>query len=125
MKLKVIVYRRPNMFKVQDNLYNLIGLGELEKLFTIEGYKTTHKTVKWFYPERFLNILEQRALCERAEAAGYEDVVIITHSVYIVQCVKNTCIGIVQDDHIPETAGLFKLSNDASGMPDDSGLNVL
>lgn len=125
MKLSVIIYRRPNMFNVQNNMYNLMGLGELEKLFTIEGYKTTHKSVTWFYPERFLNILEQRVLVERAEHAGFQDVTIITHSVYIAQVVNNTNIGIVQDADIPETAGLFKLSNDASGMPDDTGLGVL
>ena len=125
MELKVIVYRRPNMFSVQNNMYNLMGLGELEKLFTIEGYKTTHKSVTWFYPERFLNILEQRALVARAEQAGFQDVTIITHSVYIVQTVNNTNIGIVQDEHIPENAGLFKLSNDASGMPNDAGLGII
>lgn len=125
MELKVIVYRRPNMFAVQNNMYNLMGLGELEKLFTIEDYKTTHKSVTWFYPERFLNILEQRALAARAEQAGFQDVTIITHSVYIVQTINNTNIGIVQDEHIPENAGLFKLSNDASGMPDDTGLGII
>ena len=92
MELKVIVYRRPNMFKVQENLYNLMGLGELKNLFTIEGYKTNQDEVTWFYPERFLNILEQRLLAERAEKAGFKRVTIVTHSVYILQTVNNTNI---------------------------------
>ena len=125
MELKVIVYRRPNMFAVQNNLYNLMGLGQLEKLFTEIGYKTSQGKVTWFYPERFLNTLEQRELVSRAEQAGFTDVTIITHSVYILQTVNNTCIGIVQDELIPEGAGIFKLSNDASGMPDDGGLGII
>ena len=125
MELKVIVYRRPNMFKVQENLYNLMGLGELKNLFTIEGYKTNQDEVTWFYPERFLNILEQRLLAERAEKAGFKRVTIVTHSVYILQTVNNTNIGIIQDEHISEGEGVFKLSHDASGMPDDAGLGII
>lgn len=124
MKLTVYIFRRPNMFLVQQNLYNLVGLSELERLFTVEGYKTQHKSVTWYYPERFLNIIEQRVLIQRAESAGYEEVMIVTNSVYIVQCCVKENIRIVQDELIPED-GRFKLSNDYSGLPNDSGLNVI
>ena len=124
MKLTVYIFRRPNMFLVQENLYNLVGLSELERLFTVEGYKTQHKSVTWYYPERFLNIIEQRVLIQRAESAGYEEVMIVTNSVYIVQCCVKENIRIVQDELIPED-GRFKLSNDYSGLPNDSGLNVI
>lgn len=124
MKLTVYIFRRPNMFLVQQNLYNLVGLSELERLFTVEGYKTQHKSVTWYYPERFLNIIEQRVLIQRAESAGYEEVMIVTNSVYIVQCCVKENIRTVQDELIPED-GRFKLSNDYSGLPNDSGLNVI
>ena len=117
MEVKLIVFRRPDMFHVHQNMHNLVGFNELEKLFKIDGYKTTAKEVLWYYPERFLNIIEQRALVSRAEIAGYEKVIIITGSVYIVQTVNSKNICITQDDDIPEGDGRFKLSNTYSGLP--------
>ena len=67
MEVKVVVFRRPDMFHVNKNMYNLVGFNELEKLFKVDGYRTTYKDVLWYYPERFLNIIEQRALVSRAE----------------------------------------------------------
>jgi hypothetical protein len=125
MKIKVIVYRRPNMFKVQDNLFSLAGYGELKKAFSDEAYKTEHKRLTLFYPERFLNIIEQRSLFSRLEACGYEEVEIATHSVYIIQCTPNGCCLIVEDEIIDECDDSFKMSNDPSGMPEDNGLTVL
>jgi len=124
MKIKVTVFRRPNMLKVNENLYNMLGFGELKNLFTIEGYRAEGKTLTLLYPERFLNIIEERALLSRCEKAGYSSVDITTSSVYIIQCCTRDDVGIVQDESIPE-GSQFKLSNDYSGMPDDSGLGVL
>ncbi len=126
MKLEVIVFRRPNMFLVNDNMYHLIGYGELKNLFTIENYRTTHTQLVLFYPERFLNIVEQRVLISRVTEAGFKDVKIITSSVYIIQTVMSKNIKIARDE-LPEDefGSCFKLSNDQSGMPDDSGLGVL
>lgn len=125
MNLKVIVYRRPNMFAVNENLYNMMGVGELKNLYTIENYKTTHKSLQLFYPERFLNILEIRCLVSRLENAGYEDVYIVTHSEHLITTVRNENIGIVNDELIPEDPNIFKYSNDESGMPYDGGLGVM
>lgn len=124
MELKVYVYRRPNMFLVNENLYHMIGVGELENLFTIENYKTDHEELKLYFPERFLNILEKRALIERIKNAGYKKVTIVTHCEHILTTVKHTNILIVQDDLIQENSQ-FKLSNDDVGMPDCSNLGVL
>lgn len=126
-----MVYTRPNMFEVADNMYNLMGLGELKNLFTVENYKTKHKSVVWYYPERFLNIIEQRVLVSRAEKAGYEEVQIVTHSVYIVQTVDSKNVRVYNGEpFIPEPLyedanPIFKLSHKDSGMPNDSGLGVL
>ena len=125
MELNVLLFKRPDMLAVQQNLYNLVGFNELENLFRIEGYKTTQKSIIWYYPERFLNILEQRVLVSRAEAAGYESLDIVTNSVYIVQTVEAKHIRIVQDENIPEGDGRFKLSNPYSGLPNDGGLGVI
>ena len=122
MELTVYVTKRPNMFKVNDNMFNLVGIGELRNLFEIEGYKTTQKTLKLFYPERFLNIVEQRVLIERCESAGYKMVEIVTHSVYIIQVTNSKNIRIFECD--TDDNG-FILSNDIIGMPYDGGLNVI
>lgn len=123
MNLEVIVFKRPNMFNVQENLYNLIGYQELKNLFTIENYKAS-VDVTLYYPERFLNILEQRDLVKRAKNAGFKSLKVYTHSVYIIQTVSSDNIKVVCDADIPED-GRFKLSNDDSGMPHDGGIGVL
>ena len=125
MEIKVLVFRRPNMFNVMNNLYHRIGTGELESIMNTPGYISDHETLVLFYPERFLNIIEQRALMHKAEKAGIKKLEITTSSVYIIQCVDSKNIGIIQDELISEDNQDIKLSNDASGMPDDSGLGIL
>lgn len=125
MKLKVILYKRPNMFIVNENMYNMLGVGELKNMYTIENYKTKHKDLILFYPERFLNILEIRCLISRIENAGFENVEITTHSAYLITTVKSENVGVVDDESIPEDPTIFKYSNDDSGMPYDGGLGVL
>lgn len=124
MDLKVVVYRRPNMFNVNDNLYNMLGLQELKNLFSIEDYKTDHEKLILFFPERFLNILEQLVLISRIEKAGYSEVNITTHSVYIIQTCPHEKCFIVDDETIKE-GSQFKLSNDKVGLPDDSFIQSL
>lgn len=123
MKLTVYVFCRPNMFNVNENMYNMIGLGELKSLFTDPNYKSTGLHLQLYYPERFLNTLEQRALIDRLYKADYSSVELVTHSEHILCTVDHKNILVVQDELIPE--GVFKLSNDASGMPDDGGLGVI
>lgn len=124
MKVDVIVFRRPNMFNVHDNLFNMIGYTDLKGIFTDENYKPTGKTLILYYPERFLNILEQRILIRRLEDFGYEDVSITTHSEHICTTVPNGCLKVVQDELIEE-GSQFRLSNDYVGLPGDGGLNVI
>ena len=120
--IEVIVYRRPNMFAVNENMYNLMSINELEKFFTVPDYRGAGAEVMWFYPERFLNIPEQRALIDRLLKSNHEKVRIITHSVYIIQCSSNVKIADIGEDLSENN---FKLSYDEVGMPSDSGLNVL
>lgn len=122
MKLLVYVFRRPNMFLVHENMFNLTGYGELKNMFTIENYQSNHEKLTLYYPERFLNIVEQQKLISRIESAGYKEVMISTTSVYIVQTVHNTNIRVVQDELHDDD---FKISNDESGMPYDGGLGII
>lgn len=117
VKLTVVVFNRPNMFEVQDSYFNMCGYHSLKALFTNPNFRDAHKDLTLYYPERFLNVIEQRALLTRIRAQEYEEVLIVTHSVYIIQTAPNHEVRVVQGNRIDETDGLFKLSNDAVGLP--------
>ena len=122
--VEVIVFRRPNMFNVQENLYNLIGYGELQKLFTIENYECEEQELVLYYPERFLNIVEQRVLLQRIEdAKNYKRCQIITSSAFIIQSSKNVRIHAPEGENLKEEG--FNLSTDFVGLPNDGGLGIL
>jgi len=122
MELTVYVTTRPDMFKVQDSFFNMIGYGELKNLYKVENYKTSHKSLRLYYPERFLNIVEQHVLVARCKNAGFKNVEIVTHSVYIIQVTHSKNVRIFECD--TDDTG-FVLSNDIIGMPNDEGLNVI
>lgn len=106
--IEVIVFRSPNLFAVNDSFYSQLGYSELEGLFTIEEYRGKYKNPVFFYPERFLNIFEQRALVNRILKAGYEACRIITHSPIIMQNCTNVKVHEVEGETMSED--VFKLS---------------
>jgi len=112
MEVKVIVDRRPNMFDVHRNVLSFVGLSQLEQLMTDPEFKVQGGVLDLLYPERFLNVIEQRLLLERAENAGFDSVNIETHSVYIIQTVDNgnAFIKSVHGELTQETSGPFKKS---------------
>jgi hypothetical protein len=111
-EIEVIVYRRPNMFAVEDSVLGRTGLAELRKLFLLKDY-TSSGELTLYYPERFLNILEQRVLLERIKKAGFSKATITTHSVCIVQSASS--VRVIQDREIKESDNPFELSNDSVG----------
>ena len=121
MNVTIYVYRRPNMFNVNESMFHMLGYEELKLLFTQPGVKVDYRKLRLYYPERFLNILEQRALLRRLEHAGYEDVVITTGNEHILTTCRSEYIRIVQDQVIEETREFVPLSNPDSGMP-ESGM---
>lgn len=125
MKIEIVVFTRPNMFNVHTDTLNMLGYGHLEQLYSDPEYKVKGGTLKLSFPERFLNFLEQRVLVQRAENAGFDELIMTTHSVYIIQTVQSKYVRIVQDNKIPEDGGLFKLSNDYVGLPDINKLIVI
>jgi hypothetical protein len=110
LDLDVLVYRRPNMFIVNNNILSQIGVSELEKMFTIENYKCDGELTLYF-PERFLNYVESQDLIRRIYLTGYSKVRIITHSAFIIQNTPNKFTRIVKDEKL-QISKSFKLSND-------------
>lgn len=100
MEYEVIVYRRPNMFMVNDHPLNMVGVNYLKELFHGNRNSVKDKEIILFFPERFLNIIEEHMLIDRMEKYGCKKLTIYTHSVYIIQCSKNTMV--VDDELIPE-----------------------
>lgn len=96
-KMLVLVYQRPNLRKEDFSAYR--GKNYLEDLFNpeIPNINKEVKELYFHYPERWLNIVEQRSLLTRIGKymPNVEELVIVTHSVYIIQCVKSDYIRIM------------------------------
>lgn len=88
--LKVYIKTRPNLRA--DEMTAFIGFGFLEKLFDSDK-AIEDEYVTLSYPERWINILEQRILYKKiaARCPNMKEVTIVTHSVYIIQCTPNRC----------------------------------
>jgi hypothetical protein len=80
-------------------MFAYVGMPILANLFDACKVDEKTKTVNLYYPERWANILEQRALLERIVALypNIEKVDITTHSVYIIQCTHNGCLLVYND----------------------------
>ena len=96
-KLKVFVQRRPHMR--DDSLeYQLhIGQGVLRQVFDEERIDPSVTKVEFFYPERWMNIVEERSLFDRLQkyCPSLKEVRIVTQSVYIIQCTPAGSVKIV------------------------------
>ena len=90
----VLVFTRPNLR--DDDMFTHIGFGVLENLFDLGKVDFGTTSITLMYPERWTNILEQRAIMDRIFVLypNIEKLRITTHSVYIIQCTHNGCIGI-------------------------------
>lgn len=97
--LTVHVYRRPNLRNDEMTLY--LGYGFLIDLFDHPDKDMSNiETVVLQFPERWLNILEQRALYDAVvqRCPNMKSLHIATHSVYIIQCTPNKCCFIISSD---------------------------
>ena len=95
--LMVYVYQRPNMRDPQLEFELQMGRDVLEAVFD-KMVEMPHITEVFLsFPENHLNIVEQRALYQRLGhyCHNLKKVVIKTQSVYIIQCTRSHCIGIV------------------------------
>lgn len=107
-KIKVLVKTRPNL---RDNeTTSMMGFQFLVDLFDSEK-EMNHEEVYLEYPERWLNILEQRSLYEiiKIKCLHMKELSILTHSVFIIQSTSNECTLIDRTSDYPDhpyTAGM-------------------
>jgi hypothetical protein len=91
------VHQRPNLR--EEDFQTYMGKQTLQELFDPEIPKINTKLTELYlhYPERWLNIVEQRSLFARIGKylPKLEQLYIVTHSVYFVQCMRSDYIRIV------------------------------
>lgn len=99
-ELKVLIYRRPHMRDegLEYELYS--GLNVLRQLFDEERVDENLTEVSFSFPERWLNIVEERSLFQRLAhfCPNLKKVTIKTQSVYIIQCTPRDCCLIVKSE---------------------------
>jgi len=132
MKIKCIVFRRPNLRSYSVEMESYIGKLILDNLFgpnpTIDE---SIKELFFSFPERWLNILEQRALISRIKHyyPKCEYLEFKTHSVYIIQTMHHTDVRVHNTESVlEEHSSLTELLYDPTDHMDifnEKGLTVL
>ncbi len=139
-KISVYAYRRPNLRDEGLEMEMYVGMDFLRTLFDRMEVRPDITDVKLSFPERWLNIVEQRSIFDRAAkyCPNLKSLVIKTHSVYIIQCTPNKrqnsnsgdseLLMIHEGDVAPmqeSTEGKLYYEGNVGGWIDPSKLTVL
>lgn len=97
-ELLVCVQRRPHMRDENLEFQLHVGQQVLRQIFDNERVNPSVTEVEFFYPERWMNIVEERSLYQRLVrfCPNLKRVRIVTQSVYIIQCTPSSMVRIVQ-----------------------------
>jgi hypothetical protein len=97
--LQVLVFTRPNLRGSETEMLMYMGKTHLDNIFDKCQVDEKTTSLHFEYPERWTNIIEQRALLERIPLLypNIKKVTIKTHSVYIIQCTHSKQVGICDD----------------------------
>jgi hypothetical protein len=97
-KIKLLIQRRPHM--LDENLEYLLHIGTkvLRLIFDDECVDKTVTSLKMYYTERWMNIVEERSLYNRLQyfCPNLKDLEIMTQSVYLIQMTEKSSYLIVQ-----------------------------
>lgn len=119
--LTVHLATRPNLR--DDELFVYIGQKFLMDLFDDPDKDLTTTTkVQLIYPERWLNVVEQRILYDAIldRCPNIAEIFIKTHSAYILQCTPNGCAFIIdKPSDYPDQS--YKRDARYSPVPKESG----
>jgi len=122
--LTVKTITRPNLR--DDEMFVYVGQPFLRDLFDTDKDMSEYKSVVLQYPERWLNILEQRALLTAVQqyCPLLEKLEIRTHSAFIIQCSPTGTVFVCdKPDDYPEKTYTRGVRYSPTTRP-DTGLNV-
>lgn len=127
-ELQVLIYIRPNLRDDNLEMEMFMGRNVLESIYD-RMEVTDIDTLFLSFPERWLNIIEQRQLFQRLEkyCPNLKEVQLKTHSPFIIQCSPNKCC-ILMDKTLPDDYDLTKKNYHdfmAGNLFDMFGLNVI
>lgn len=132
-KIEVLIHRRPNL--LDDNLEYLLYRGQhiLRQIFVDERVDETVRNQDFWFPERWLNIVQERSLYDRLQkyCPKLQSITIHTQSVYIIQCTPaSSCMIVSSKDEqdfgsLPQESVSGVQSFNVPGVPDFSTLQVL
>lgn len=93
--LTCYVYKRPNLRKFECGIFDNFNV--FRTLFDEVTVDTEPTSVTFHFPERWLNIVEQRQLYERIERylPNVTEVIVHTHSVFIIQASPQGSVQVV------------------------------
>lgn len=129
--IKVFVQKRPHMRDPNLEYLFMFGLGVLNQIFDEERVDPAITKLTLYFPERHMNIVEERSLYDRLKhfCPNLKELQIMTQSVYILQCTTREDILICEsqdelDNGTPNEAVTGRLwRNNAHGY-DFNKLNV-
>lgn len=114
-ELMVYVQRRPHMRDENLEFQLHIGQGVLRQVFDDERIDPSVTEVQFFYPERWMNIIEERSLYQRLQhfCPNLKKVSIVTQSVYIIQCTPSSMVRITQSEDEQQKGAGGKLTQES------------
>ena len=116
-EITVYVQQRPHMRDENLEYEMYFGKSILQQVFDEERVDTSVVSATFIYPERWMNIVEERSLYERLAkyCPNLKTVTIVTQSVYILQCTAGKSIKIVsskdQQERVAAEGGLTQESD--------------
>lgn len=98
--IEVFVQRRPHMRDENLEMMLYVGMGVLKQLYDEERVDEEVTTLTLYYPERWMNIVEERSLYDRLAkyCPNLKSLQIVTQSVYIIQCTSGRSVKIIASE---------------------------
>lgn len=96
-EIEVFIQRRPDMMDESLEYEMFMGMNQLKSMFKTEQIDASCTTLFLSFPERWLNVIQQRCLFDRCKKflPNLKKLTIKTHSVYIIQCTRAENVLIV------------------------------
>ena len=97
-EIKLMVQRRPHMRDPNLEYLFMLGTGVLRQIFDEEKIDLGITKLALYFPERYMNIVEERSLYDRLAlyCPRLKSLEIMTQSVYILQCTDKASVFICE-----------------------------